>query len=282
MSSLRLNRDNARWLGVCAGIADWLDVPAALVRVVAIICVLSWPPLALGYLLLYVVLDRQISSDDVSSYFKNAKTAEHFRKLDYRKPIYKNSRDARFAGVCAGIADYLEVSPWIVRLLTLLSFFVFGPFTFLAYIICMFVLDPDPYADSKPRRRRRRHRRHGRRYRRRQARKSYANDESVMDSQEDLETEVVGKVDDMMRELDERVDEMIDDVSSALGRHGEAAARRSSAKRSRKSDQRNSKQEPTDRITTAELYRSLELRLREIEAYMTSKQFRLHCQLNRI
>ena len=31
-----------------------------------------------------------------------------------------------------------------------------------------------------------------------------------------------------------------------------------------------------------EVYSSLELRMREIEAYMTSKKFRLHCEINRI
>ena len=31
-----------------------------------------------------------------------------------------------------------------------------------------------------------------------------------------------------------------------------------------------------------EIYNTLELRLREIEAYMTSKRFRLHCEINRI
>ena len=31
-----------------------------------------------------------------------------------------------------------------------------------------------------------------------------------------------------------------------------------------------------------EIYNTMELRLREIEAYMTSKRFRLHCDINRI
>ena len=31
-----------------------------------------------------------------------------------------------------------------------------------------------------------------------------------------------------------------------------------------------------------EIYNTMELRLREIEAYMTSKRFRLHCEINRI
>jgi hypothetical protein len=37
-----------------------------------------------------------------------------------------------------------------------------------------------------------------------------------------------------------------------------------------------------DEAQCTEVFRLLELRLREIEAYMTSKRFRLHCEINRI
>ena len=37
--SLRLKKSNAVWLGVCSGIAEWLDVPAAFVRAVFVIAV---------------------------------------------------------------------------------------------------------------------------------------------------------------------------------------------------------------------------------------------------
>jgi len=32
----------------------------------------------------------------------------------------------------------------------------------------------------------------------------------------------------------------------------------------------------------AAIYQTMETKLRDIEAYMTSKQFRLHCEINRI
>ena len=144
LSSMKLNREDRRCLGVCAGIADWLDIPVTLVRVVFIICVISWPTLIIGYFILYFCLDKDITPDSVREYFSNGKTADHFRRLNYRKPVYKNLSNKRIAGVCSGIADYLEVGTFSVRLATLLSLFIFGPFTFLAYIICMFVFDPDP------------------------------------------------------------------------------------------------------------------------------------------
>ena len=138
-NDMRLDRENGRFLGVCAGIANWLDLPVWLVRIVFVICVLAWPPLLLGYFIIYFCVDKDFTPDQIRDYFSASETAEHFRKLDYRKPIYRNQRNKRIAGVCAGIADYLEVSAFSVRLVTLLSFFVFGPFTFWAYVICWFV-----------------------------------------------------------------------------------------------------------------------------------------------
>ena len=38
---LTLDSEKARWLGVCAGIARWLDLPIALVRVIFVICIRS-------------------------------------------------------------------------------------------------------------------------------------------------------------------------------------------------------------------------------------------------
>ena len=293
-SSMRLNREDSRWLGVCAGIADWLDVPPTLVRIVFIICVLAWPPLILGYICLYFCMDRDFTPERMQDYFRNAKTAEHFRQLDYRKPIYKNQRNKRVAGVCAGIADYLEISTFSVRALTLLSLFLFGPFTFWAYIVCIFVFDDDPNASHSDRAERRYTRKQRRKQRwqdraeriaTRQARrrerwearrtgrrKSYLNEEFEDDIHEFEE------------DLNEAVDDVKDDISAevndAVKRARESGARRGKSKRSSRSG--SSFSPKVSRKECTEAYNSMEMRLREIEAYMTSKKFRLHCEINRI
>lgn len=274
-TSMRLNRQDARWLGVCAGIADWLDVPAVLVRVVFIICVITWPPLILGYFCLYFCLDKDITPEKMQDYFRNAKTAEHFKQLDYRKPIYKNRRNKRIAGVCSGIADYLEVSAFSVRVVTLLSLFVFGPFTFWAYIICMFVFDDDPHADAydhserhsekKRRREARREARQARRQARREGRRnSYVNEEFKVD------------MSDIEADIDDAVVKVQVELNKAMGRAKQARTKKGAKAGSARSSSGVSRQECTEQ------YNRLELRLREIEAYMTSKRFRLHCEINRI
>ncbi|MDO7671811.1 MAG: PspC domain-containing protein [OM182 bacterium] len=209
-ATLNLDSDNARWLGVCAGIARWLDLPTALVRVIFVICVISWPTLLIAYVITYFVLDRGITPDSVQDYFRGADTAEHFRKLNYRKPLYRYPRQGRIAGVCAGIANYLEIKTFWVRLATLGSLFLFGPFTLLGYIVCWVAFDVDPNEPAYTGRR-----------------AKFGTDESAHSAPESMRP-----------------------------RYDEAQC--------------------------TEVFRVLELRLREIEAYMTSKRFRLHCEINRI
>lgn len=257
LSGLRRNTRNARWLGVCAGIADWLDVPATLVRIVFVICVLTWPTLIIGYFILYFCLSKDIDAEKVKDYVNGSNIKSHFQKLNYRKPIYKNQSDKRIAGVCSGIADYLEISPFTVRIITFGSLFVFGPFTFWAYVICAFVFDPDPltmdsdrYAQKMAKRDMRRQKRHRFKEQRAQSRakrrgysNSYVNEEYAQPAADGVAQDCG----------EDNLKETVEDSKSSLNQE-----------------------------ECAKLYRILETRLRGIEAYMTSKQFRLHCEINRI
>lgn len=50
------------------------------------------------------------------------------------KRLYRSETDRQIAGVCAGIADYFDVDPTLIRILFLVLFFAGGP-GFLLYII---------------------------------------------------------------------------------------------------------------------------------------------------
>jgi phage shock protein C len=238
---LTLDSEKARWLGVCAGIARWLDLPIALVRVIFVICVISWPTLLLAYVITYFFLDRGITPDSVQDYFRGADTAEHFRKLNYRKPLYRYPRRGRIAGVCAGVANYLEIKTFWVRLATLGSLFLFGPFTLLGYVICWIAFDIDPNEPACSSRRAERRRR---RAERKAAKKS-------------------GTHNKFQRE-NPTASSPQPDIQNAHSAPNEE------------------KHQHYDEAQCAEVFRLLELRLREVEAYITSKRFRLHCEINRI
>jgi phage shock protein PspC (stress-responsive transcriptional regulator) len=46
------------------------------------------------------------------------------------------------AGVCAGLGDYLNIDPTVVRLLFVLAFFLTGPGILLAYLIMAAIIPP--------------------------------------------------------------------------------------------------------------------------------------------
>ena len=60
---------------------------------------------------------------------------------DY-KTLTRSKSDRMIAGVCAGLADYLNIDPTVVRLLFVLGFFLAGPGIVIAYLI-MAIVTPE-------------------------------------------------------------------------------------------------------------------------------------------
>lgn len=56
------------------------------------------------------------------------------------KILNRSLKDRMFAGVCAGLADYMGMDPTVVRLIFVLLFFVTGPGVLLAYFIMMLIV----------------------------------------------------------------------------------------------------------------------------------------------
>ena len=57
--------------------------------------------------------------------------------------LYRCRHDRQLAGVAAGMAEYLDLDPTVVRILWILSAFL-GGFTILLYIILAFVMPLEP------------------------------------------------------------------------------------------------------------------------------------------
>ncbi len=58
---------------------------------------------------------------------------------EYKK-LHRSVDDRMIAGVCAGIADYFDIDPTLVRLLFVLGFFVTGSGLFWVYVIMMIIV----------------------------------------------------------------------------------------------------------------------------------------------
>lgn len=54
------------------------------------------------------------------------------------KRLCKSKKDAKFSGVCAGIARYFNIDPTLVRLIWVI--FLFTGSGFLAYFVCMIIM----------------------------------------------------------------------------------------------------------------------------------------------
>ncbi|MBC54549.1 MAG: hypothetical protein CMQ34_12020 [Gammaproteobacteria bacterium] len=234
---LTLDRENRKVLGVCGGFARYLEVPSALVRVIYCVACFASPFLIIVYFVMYWLLDdderparikaamggfsdkgrKQRADAAAEAEAAHAQEATHDTeatglRFDLKKPLYRSRGNVRIAGVCAGVADYLGISTFIVRLVTFLSLFILGGVTLWAYVIFWIVLDKEPKARKVSGRRDGRHQ-----------------DAQARNADEDQTTDSCPDIDQCHNSL-----------------------------------------------------RAAEKRLQDVEAFMTSKQFRLHCEINRI
>jgi len=59
------------------------------------------------------------------------------------KQLTRSITNRMIAGVCAGLGDYLNIDPTVVRLLFVVGFFLTGPGILVAYLI-MAIIVPEP------------------------------------------------------------------------------------------------------------------------------------------
>ncbi|MEW6030408.1 MAG: PspC domain-containing protein [Chloroflexota bacterium] len=62
---------------------------------------------------------------------------------NYRS-LYRSNTNRMLAGVCAGLADYMNMDPTVMRLIFVLLFFVTGPGVLLAYFIMALIVPNEP------------------------------------------------------------------------------------------------------------------------------------------
>jgi phage shock protein C len=104
MKRLTRSRANAKIAGVCAGLADYLDVDPTLVRAAWI--ALSIVPGAIiggivAYLLVWIIMPEGPAMATEAS----------------RPRLTRSVTNARVAGVCGGLAEYFDVDATVIRVL---------------------------------------------------------------------------------------------------------------------------------------------------------------------
>ena len=79
---------------------------------------------ALGYFLFHFVMRSRAASEG---------------EYSAGRRLYRSKTDRKVAGVCGGIAEYLDADPTVVRLAAILLVFGWGS-GLLAYIVCALVI----------------------------------------------------------------------------------------------------------------------------------------------
>jgi len=144
---LCLNEKEGKILGVCAGIAEFVGVEVWMIRLGFIASVIfgGWFMIPIYFIAWFFMDNSQTTrlSENIKKFKPNA-TINHFRNVDYKKKLYKNTKDKKVLGVCAGLADYLEIDVTIVRIITVLAMLIPGSVVFIAYFIAYFILNEKP------------------------------------------------------------------------------------------------------------------------------------------
>jgi len=69
--------------------------------------------------------------------------------MNTNKILTRSLNNRMFAGVCAGLADYMNMDPTVIRLIFVLLFFATGPGVLLAYFIMMIVVPEEAVVQPK-------------------------------------------------------------------------------------------------------------------------------------
>lgn len=65
--------------------------------------------------------------------------------------LYRDPARQKIGGVCAGIARYYSVEPWVVRCIAVTALIFFPTIIFPAYWVAYFVMDKPPKGNRRPR-----------------------------------------------------------------------------------------------------------------------------------
>lgn len=70
--------------------------------------------------------------------------------MSINKSLFRDAENGKIAGVCSGIAQYFGIETWLVRIITVTSFFLLaGPFILVLYLACWFIMDKKPSEKNK-------------------------------------------------------------------------------------------------------------------------------------
>lgn len=259
--TLTLNKEKKKFLGVCAGVADYLEVEPWSVRLVFLVSLLfgGWFLIPIYFIAWFCLDDKPGAGiSDIA----DSQPFRHFRSVDYRKQLYRNTEDGKFLGVCAGVADYLEVNAFAVRLAFLVLVFFTAALPLFLYFGAYFILEEKPVTRARRARHATRRYRHKKRAEARMAGMKEAGEELASEFRETFGTGDNAGEGAAFAEAQAGMDDDMEEEGDARD--------------TRKYSKRREFKYCTRKFAT------LQDRLAKMEAYVTSNQFRLHREFKNI
>ncbi len=125
---LRRLPSQGRIAGVCAGIAEYFDTDVTLVRLVWLILSIV-PGGIIGGLIVYVAAWVIMPEGDAPA-------------VHGARRLARSRVDRKIAGVCGGMAEYLEIDSALMRLIWVVLTVIPGAIVFglLAYVVAWFII----------------------------------------------------------------------------------------------------------------------------------------------
>lgn len=87
-------------------------------------------------------------------YARNRDNFHSRKRAGWGMNLYRNTRDGKVAGVCAGLADNWDIAHWVVRLLWIGAFLFTGTLALWVYLAAWILMAPAPSRWSRDGRRR--------------------------------------------------------------------------------------------------------------------------------
>ena len=129
MKQMYLSSDK-KFLGVCGGVADYLNVDPTLIRI-GVVC-LSLITAVIPALIVYIVLSLVFPQQP-----------EGYTTVNTAKKLLKSSKNRKLSGVCGGLAEYFGIDPTIVRLIFALCVLFIG-YGIMTYLVCLIMMPSEP------------------------------------------------------------------------------------------------------------------------------------------
>jgi phage shock protein PspC (stress-responsive transcriptional regulator) len=130
------NSSTGRIAGVCAGIAEYLDVDVTLVRLGWVVLSI-FPGCFIGGLVAYIAAWAVMEDSKSPAVIDPS-----------RRRLTRSRADRKIAGVCGGVAEYLTVDATVVRVLWVVLTIFPGALLLglAAYVIAWFIMPDSPSA----------------------------------------------------------------------------------------------------------------------------------------